>query len=89
MRSDFQVELDFSRHLVLVALGQQGGDETQTGCGIGEDRDNASMALTTLGAGRASGTATAKQPIIGCVFLDEGMMHNLGFAGPKMTRFDK
>lgn len=45
MKSVFQVEIDFASHPVLVALGQEGRDEAQTGRGIGEDRGNASAAL--------------------------------------------
>lgn len=45
MGSVFQVEIDFAGHPVLVALGQQGTDEAQTGRGIGEDRGHASAAL--------------------------------------------
>lgn len=45
VRSVFQVEIDFAGHPLLVALGEQGGDESQTGCGVGEDRNDAGAAL--------------------------------------------
>ena len=35
--SVIQVEIDFTGHPVLIAFGQQRGDEAQAGSGIGED----------------------------------------------------
>ena len=61
MKSVFQVEIDFPGHPVLVALGQQGGDETQAGRGIGEDGGHASAALDlAIDAFEAVGGAQAR-----------------------------
>ena len=48
-----------------------------------------SVALATLGAGGALDTETAKQPIIGFIFSNKGLMYNLTFEGSKITRVDK
>lgn len=48
-----------------------------------------SVALATLGAGGAIDTETAKQPIIGFIFSNKGLMYNLTFEGSKITRIDK
>ena len=45
LRSVFQVEIDLAGHPLLVALGEQSGNETQTGCGVGEDRGDACAAF--------------------------------------------
>lgn len=48
-----------------------------------------SVALVTLGAGGAIDTETAKQPIIGFIFSNKGLMYNLTFEGSKITRIEK
>ena len=48
-----------------------------------------SVALATLGAGGAVDTETAKQPIIGFIFSNKGLISNLTFEGSKITRIDK
>ena len=48
-----------------------------------------SVALATLGAGGAIDTETAKQPIIGFIFSNKGLMYNLTFEGSKITRVNK
>jgi lipid-binding SYLF domain-containing protein len=48
-----------------------------------------SVALATLGAGGGIDTETAKQPIIGFIFSNKGLMYNLTFEGSKMTRIDR
>lgn len=48
-----------------------------------------SVALATLGAGGAIDSETAKQPIIGFIFSNKGLMYNLTFEGSKITRIDK
>jgi lipid-binding SYLF domain-containing protein len=48
-----------------------------------------SVALATLGAGGALDTETAKQPIIGFIFSNKGLMYNLTFEGSKITRVEK
>ena len=48
-----------------------------------------SVALATLGAGGAIDTETAKQPIIGFIFSNKGLMYNLTFEGSKISKIDK
>jgi lipid-binding SYLF domain-containing protein len=48
-----------------------------------------SVALATLGAGGEITTETAKQPIIGFIFSNKGLMYNLTFEGSKMTRIER
>ena len=48
-----------------------------------------SVALATLGAGGAIDTETAKQPIIGFIFSNKGLMYNLSFEGSKISRLNK
>ena len=61
MKSVFQVEIDFAGHPVLVALGQEGGDEAQAGRRVGEDRGHAGAALDlAIDAFEAVGGAQAR-----------------------------
>ncbi len=45
-----------------------------------------SVALATLGAGGSVDTETAKKPIIGFIFSNQGLMYNLTFEGQKITQ---
>jgi len=48
-----------------------------------------SVALATLGAGGEISTDTIKQPIIGFIFSNKGLMYNLTFEGAKITRIER
>jgi lipid-binding SYLF domain-containing protein len=48
-----------------------------------------SVALATLGAGGAIDSNTAREPIIGFIFSNKGLMYNLSFEGSKITRLEK
>lgn len=48
-----------------------------------------SVALATLGAGGAIDTETVKEPIIGFIFSNKGLMYNLTFEGSKISKLDK
>ncbi len=48
-----------------------------------------SVALATLGAGGEITTNTVKQPIIGFIFSNKGLMYNLTFEGSKITRIER
>jgi lipid-binding SYLF domain-containing protein len=48
-----------------------------------------SVALATLGAGGEISTDTIKQPIIGFIFSNKGLMYNLTFEGSKITRLER
>lgn len=48
-----------------------------------------SVALATLGAGGEITTDTIKEPIIGFIFSNKGLMYNLTFEGSKITRIER
>ena len=48
-----------------------------------------SVALVHLGAGGDIDTNTIKDPIIGFIFSNKGLMYNLTFEGSKITKLDK
>jgi lipid-binding SYLF domain-containing protein len=48
-----------------------------------------SVALATLGAGGSVDSETAKEPIIGFIFSNKGLMYNLTFEGSKITRLQR
>lgn len=48
-----------------------------------------SVALATLGAGGEIDTETARQPVIGFIFSNKGLMYNLTFEGSKISKLDK
>jgi lipid-binding SYLF domain-containing protein len=48
-----------------------------------------SVALATLGAGGELDTDSVKQPIIGFIFSNKGLMYNLTFEGSKITRIER
>lgn len=48
-----------------------------------------SIAIATLGAGKALDTETARKPIIGFVYSNKGLMYNLTLEGSKITRIEK
>lgn len=48
-----------------------------------------SVALATLGAGGEISSDTVKQPIVGFIFSNKGLMYNLTFEGSKITRLDR
>ncbi|MBL8378571.1 MAG: hypothetical protein JNM79_11930 [Burkholderiales bacterium] len=48
-----------------------------------------SVALATLGAGGEISTDTMKEPIIGFIFSNKGLMYNLTFEGSKITRIQR
>jgi lipid-binding SYLF domain-containing protein len=48
-----------------------------------------SVALVTLGAGGSVDTTNIRDPIIGFVFSNKGLMYNLTLEGSKMTKLNK
>ncbi len=48
-----------------------------------------SVAIATLGAGGEISTDTIKEPIIGFIFSNKGLMYNLTFQGAKITRIER
>ncbi len=50
---------------------------------------DASVALVTIGAGGTIDTTSIKDPIIGFIFGEKGLMYNLTLEGSKVTKLDK
>jgi lipid-binding SYLF domain-containing protein len=48
-----------------------------------------SVAIATLGTGKALDTETASKPIIGFVYSNKGLMYNLTLEGSKISRIEK
>lgn len=48
-----------------------------------------SVAVATVGAAGDIDTNTAKEPIIGFIFSNKGLMYNLTFEGAKITKIDR
>jgi lipid-binding SYLF domain-containing protein len=48
-----------------------------------------SVALVDLGAGKAVDTTNIKDPVIGFIFGQKGLMYNLTLEGSKFTKLDK
>ena len=48
-----------------------------------------SIAIATLGAGKSLDTETARNPIIGFVYSNKGLMYNLTLEGSKITQIEK
>ena len=65
---------------VLSAFQDSGGWE------IGVD---GSVAIATFGAGGEIDTKTLKEPVIGFIFSNKGLMYNLTLEGAKITKIKK
>jgi len=48
-----------------------------------------SVALVDIGVGKAVDTSNIKNPVIGFVFGQKGLMYNLTLEGSKFTKLDK
>lgn len=48
-----------------------------------------SIAVATLGAAGDIDTNTAKEPVIGFIFSNKGLMYNLTFEGAKISKLDR
>ena len=48
-----------------------------------------SVAVATFGTGGEIDAKTAKQPVIGFLFSNKGLMHNFTFAGARMNKIDR
>ncbi len=46
-----------------------------------------SVAVVNLGRGKDVNTRNIKEPVIGFIFSNKGLMYNLTFEGSKITRF--
>jgi lipid-binding SYLF domain-containing protein len=47
------------------------------------------VAVATVGANGTIDLKMARQPVIGFIFSNKGLMHNLTFEGAKMSKIDR
>jgi lipid-binding SYLF domain-containing protein len=83
----FQLGAQVKSQIVLF-MNKQVLDEFRASSGWEAGVDG-SVALATLGAGGEISTETARQPIIGFIFSNRGLMYNLTFEGTKITRIQR
>ena len=74
--------------VVLVFLDQNELDKFRNSSGWEAGVDG-SVALIELGAGKDINTVDMRDPIVGFVFSNKGLMYNLTLEGSKMTRLKK
>ena len=77
-----------SKTVILVFLEEEALQRFQSSAGweVGVD---GSVALIELGAGGSIDTTNIKDPIVGFVFSNKGLMYNLTLEGSKITKLDK
>jgi len=77
-----------SKTIILVFMQQEALDafRRSEGWKVGVD---GSVALVTVGVGGAIDTENIKDPIVGFVFGQKGLMYNLTLEGAKITRIHK
>lgn len=73
---------------VVLFMNQKVLDEFRRSQGWQAGVDG-SVAVATLGAGGEITTDTIKEPIIGFIFANKGLMYNLTFEGSKITRIER
>ncbi len=77
-----------SRTVILVFLDKKALMDFRNSAGWKAGVDG-SVALVTLGAGGTIDTENIKDPIVGFVFSNKGLMYNLTLEGSKYTKLDK
>ena len=77
-----------SRTVILVFLDKKALKEFRASSGWKAGVDG-SVALIKLGAGGAIDTENIKDPIVGFVFSNKGLMYNLTLEGSKYTKLEK
>ena len=83
----FQIGVQ-SRAVILMFMTEAALKQFRASDGweVGVD---ASVALIKIGAGGAIDTNNIKEPIVGFIFGEKGLMYNLSLEGSKMTKLDK
>jgi len=74
--------------VILVFMTSKALEKFRTSSGWEAGVDG-SVALVDIGAGDALNTTNIKNPIVGFVFGQKGLMANLTFEGSKYTKLDK
>jgi lipid-binding SYLF domain-containing protein len=77
-----------TRKVVLLFMTPEvySGFVNSSGWKVGVD---GSVALAALGAGKTIDTSTARNPIIGFVFSNKGLMYNLTLEGSKISKMQE
>lgn len=77
-----------AKTVILVFLEDKALKEFRNSSGweIGVD---GSVALVTLGAGGSIDTTNIKEPVVGFVFGNKGLMYNLSLEGSKITKLQR
>jgi lipid-binding SYLF domain-containing protein len=76
------------KSIVILFMEQAALDKFRASSGWKAGVD-ASIAVVTLGAGGAMDTSKYKEPIIGFIFSQKGLMYNLSLEGAKFTKIKK
>ncbi len=74
--------------VVLVFLAEEALKQFRASDGWKAGVDG-SVALVTLGAGKDLNTVNMKEPIVGFVISNKGLMYNLTLEGSKFTRLKR
>ena len=83
----FQIGVQ-SKTVILVFLEKDALDKFRSSSGWEAGVDG-SVALVTIGAGGSIDTSNIKDPIVGFVFSNKGLMYNLTLEGSKFTKLKR
>jgi lipid-binding SYLF domain-containing protein len=77
-----------TRSQIILFMTEEALDafQSSTGWEVGVD---ASVALATIGTGGELDTEVAKEPVIGFIFGNKGLMYNLSLEGSKISKSKK
>lgn len=73
---------------IILFMTAQALDEFRSSDGWEAGVDG-SVALVELGTGGEISSNSAREPIIGFIFSNKGLMYNLTFEGSKMSKLDR
>jgi lipid-binding SYLF domain-containing protein len=83
----FQLGAQIKSQVILFMTKKALNDfRRSNGWKVGAD---GSVAIASLGAGGSVDTETAKEPVIGFIFSNKGLMYNLTFEGAKISKIKK
>ena len=83
------LQIGAQKKTVILVFMQSGALERFRGSSGWEAGVDGSEAVVDIGAGRAIDTTNIKDPVVGFVFGQKGLMANLTFEGSKYTKLDK
>ena len=83
------LQIGAQKKTVILVFMQSGALERFRASSGWEAGVDGSVAVVDVGAGRAIDTTNIKDPVVGFVFGQKGLMANLTFEGSKYTKLDK